>query len=313
MFCSVVSAAIYGVEAVSIRVEADVSDGLPAFSIVGYVGAQVKEAQERVRTALRNTGIRLPPKRITINLSPGSLRKEGTRFDLPIAVAILAAMERIPETSLEQLLFLGELHLDGSIGAVPGVLPSLLLAKESGCRGCVIPRENLREGKAVPDMNTVGVSALPELLEYLRNGRIPEEDPEKEQSTVLERRVDFSEIRGQEAVKRAAVIAASGFHNLILSGPPGSGKSMAAKRIPTIMPPLSEKESLELSGIYSIAGQLPEDSHLMKIRPFRAPHHTISPAALCGGGRIPHPGEITLAHRGVLFLCGYFCYAPKSP
>lgn len=301
MFCSVVSAAIYGVEARPIRVEADVSDGFPGFTIVGYVGAQVKEAQERVRTALRNTGIRLPPKRITINLSPGNLRKEGTRFDLPIAVAILAAMEKIPEETLEGLMILGELHLDGKVGAVPGVLPSLLMAKETGCYGCVVPAQNLYEGQAVKDMQLIGVSSLGDILSFTRNGVVPEvENPQEEECE--ETMVDFSEIRGQKTVKRVAVIAAAGFHNLMLSGPPGAGKSMAAKRIPTILPPLTEKESLELSGIYSIAGKLPRDNQLLKMRPFRAPHHTISPYALCGGGRIPHPGEITLAHRGVLFL-----------
>ncbi|MDO4616547.1 MAG: YifB family Mg chelatase-like AAA ATPase [Lachnospiraceae bacterium] len=303
MFCSVLSAEIYGVETVPVRVEADVSDGFPSFSIVGSVGTQVREAQERVRTALRNTGIRLPPKRITINLSPGNLRKEGTRFDLPIAVAILSAMERIPAASPEGLLFLGELHLDGSIGAVPGVLPSLLLAREAGCSGCVIPASNRFEGRAVPDMQVVGVKNLQELLDYLKAGSLPDwqEETAGEESAYTEK-VDFSQIRGQEAVKRVAVIAASGFHNLMLSGPPGSGKSMAARRIPTILPPLTEKERLEISGIYSIAGRLPKSSPLLHMRPFRSPHHTISPAALCGGGRIPHPGEITLAHRGVLFL-----------
>ncbi len=306
MFCSVVSAAIYGVEAVPIRVEADVSDGFPSFTIVGYVGSQVREAQERVRTALKNIGIRLPPKKITINLSPGDLKKEGTRFDLPIAVAILAAMEKIPPDSLKELLFLGELHLDGGIGGIPGVLPSILLAKEMGCRGCVVPAKNIREGRAVPDMLMVGAGSLEELLLFLRKQVLPETEEETGTAAGEEKNVDFSEIRGQETLKRVAVIAAAGFHNLILSGPPGSGKSMAAKRIPTILPPLTEKESLELSGIYSIAGKLPEDGRLLTRRPFRAPHHTITPSALCGGGRIPHPGEITLAHRGVLFLGGYF-------
>ncbi len=303
MFCSVLSAEIYGVEAVPVRVEADVSDGFPGFSIVGSAGGQVREAQERVRTALRNTGIRLPPKRITINLSPGNLKKDSTRFDLPIAVAILCAMERIPESVLKDILFLGELHLDGSIGTVPGVLPSLLLARETGLRGCVIPFGNLFEGQAVPEMQVIGAESLEKLLGWLKTGVLPESDPHAvPEEAKPEKTVNFSEIRGQQSVKRAAVIAAAGFHNLILSGPPGSGKSMAARRIPTILPPLTEKESLELSGIYSIAGQLQENRPLLKQRPFRAPHHTISPAALCGGGRIPRPGEITLAHRGVLFL-----------
>ncbi|MDO4489579.1 MAG: YifB family Mg chelatase-like AAA ATPase [Lachnospiraceae bacterium] len=303
MFCRCLSAANYGVETVPVYVEADVSDGFPCFTIVGYAGTQVKEAQERVRTALRNIGIRLPPKRITINLFPGNLRKEGTRFDLPIAVAILMAMEKIPVQGLEDFLFLGELHLDGTVGMVPGVLPSLILAKESGCSGCVIPAGNLKEGRIIRDLQVIGVSTLSDFLAFARERVIPPEQEtagkgEKQGETVP----DFSEIRGQEALKRVSVIAAAGFHNLILSGPPGSGKSMAAKRIPTILPPLTEEESMELSGIYSIAGLLPENSGLLTQRPFQAPHHTISPSALCGGGRIPHPGEITLAHRGVLFL-----------
>ncbi len=302
MYCNVLSAAIYGVEALPIRVEADVSDGFPGFTIVGYAGAQVREAQERVRTALRNIGIRLPPKRITINLSPGDLRKEGTRFDLPIAAAILAAVEKVPEASLNNLMFLGELYLDGRIGPVSGVLPSLLLAREQSCRGCIIPMGNLHEGRAVPDMTVVGISTLQELLDYIRQGRMPSQETGSGQEDVPEPEADFAQIHGQNSMKRSAVIAAAGFHNLMLSGPPGAGKSMAAKRIPSILPPLTEEESLELSGIYSIAGQLPEGARLLKRRPFRAPHHTISPSALCGGGRIPHPGEITLAHRGVLFL-----------
>lgn len=303
MFCSVLSAAIYGVEAIPIRVEADVSDGFPSFTIVGYVSAQVREAQERVRTALKNIGIRLPPKRITINLSPGNMRKEGTRFDLPIAVAILAAMEKIPEHTLKGMMLLGELHLDGSVGAAPGVLPSLLMAKEEGAFGCVIPSQNQLEGRAVQDMLVIGVSSLAEIIAFARDGVKPDPAGQQVSEESLSRKIlDFSEIRGQETVKRVSVIAAAGFHNLMLSGPPGSGKSMAARRIPTILPPMTEKESLELSGIYSIAGQLPETGSLLKMRPFRAPHHTITPSALCGGGKIPRPGEITLAHRGVLFL-----------
>ena len=316
MFCSVLSAAISGVEAFSVCVEADVSDGMPVFSIVGSVSHQVREGQDRVRTALRNLGVSLPPKRITVNLAPGDMHKEGSRFDLPIAAAVLSAAGRLPGKALERTMVLGELHLDGRVEKITGILPSVLLAREKGCEACVIPAGNVREGRNVKGIRIIGVRSLRELADYCRDGGLPEkgnsgekdqrgfrsgwEKPRQEQGekgvgehggepgdctsgSFPEYPVDFGDIRGQAAVKRAAVIAAAGFHNLLLSGPPGSGKSMAARRMPTILPPMSREESFEVSKIYSVAGLLSGERPLIRTRPYRAPHYTLTPQALCGG------------------------------
>ncbi len=311
MFCSILSAAICGVEAMPVWVEADVSDGMPMFVMVGHVNSQVREASDRVRTALRNLGVFLPPKRITINLSPGGLRKEGTRFDLPIAAAVLEALGRIPALSLEGTMVLGELHLDGKVEGVTGILPSVIKAREQGCHTCVIPRQNLREGQLIENIRLIGVESLQDLIAYCRGEDLPEAEAghelpagEGRESPVSEGEAltpDFADICGQSSVKRTAMIAAAGFHNLLLCGPPGSGKSMTARRLAGILPPMSREESLEVSQIYSVAGLLPEGI-LIEERPFRSPHYSLSPAALCGGGQFPRPGEITLAHRGVLFL-----------
>ncbi|MDD3278252.1 MAG: ATP-binding protein, partial [Lachnospiraceae bacterium] len=303
MFCSVLSAAIHGVDAVPVQVEADVGEGMPQFVMVGSASIQVKEGQDRVKTALRNTGIILPPKRITVNLVPADIRKEGTRFDLAVAAAVLKAAGRIPAESLLDIMVAGEVRLNGKIQGVSGILPTVLLAREIGCRTCIIPSDNIIEGKVVEGIRVIGIHSLEELICYCCD---PWEDTrdegQKPSAGMPSYTVDFSDIKGQKHVKRAALIAACGFHNLLLSGTPGSGKSMIAQRIPTIMPQLSQEESLELSKIYSVAGLLPAGMPLLKSRPFRSPHHTISPQALAGGGRMPVPGEITLAHRGVLFL-----------
>ena len=302
MFYGVMSAEIAGVEAVPVRVEADLSDGLPFFTVVGCAAARVKEAQDRVKTALKNQGIRLPPKRVVINLAPADLRKESVRFDLPIAAAILAALQRIPPERLREAMVLGELHLDGRVGGVRGILPSVRRARDLGLKLCIVPAENQEEGRLVEGIQVAGVRDIGEFLEFCRRETAELVAKTVRSSNPPDYGVDFADLRGQETVKRAALIAAAGFHNFLMEGPPGTGKSMAARRIPTILPPLTREESLELTQIYSVAGLLPEKNPLMDRRPFRAPHHTLSPQALCGGGRVPRPGEITLAHRGVLFL-----------
>ncbi len=301
MYYSLISSSIAGVDALPVMVEADVGSGMPSFSIVGFVSSQVREAQDRVKTALKNLGVSLPPQRVTINLSPGDVRKDGTRFDLPIAAAVLAALGRIEKSVLKDTMLIGELHLDGRVHSVTGVLPSVILAEKMGCRVCVVPRANRSEAELVEGITIIGIESLEDLLAYCRGEELTVKE-EKSESAEDEYTVDFQDICGQEMVKRAAVITASGFHNLLLSGPPGSGKSMTARRIPTILPPLTQEEELEISKIYSIAGLLNDNMPLRKTRPYRAPHYSVTAAGLCGGGKYPQPREVTLSHRGVLFL-----------
>lgn len=288
-----------------VAVEADVSDGLPGFSMVGYLASEVREAQDRVRTALRNSGYHLQPRKITVNLAPGDIRKFGTGFDLPIAVAVMAAYGYLPQKMLNGIFFAGELSLDGSVQGIRGILGMVMEAKRTGCHACMVPQANAVEAAAVGEIAVYGIRHLRELADHLTGGaklqRTSINIEEKFQKRVSSDGPDFADIHGQKIVKRAAEIAASGMHNLLISGPPGSGKSMTAKCIPSILPLLTLEESLEVSRIHSVAGTLPGEG-ILTSRPFRMPHHTVSASALAGGGVVPHPGEISLAHRGVLYL-----------
>ena len=305
MFSKVKSCAVHGVDGRMIDVEADVNDGLPVFTMVGYLSSSVRESSERVRTALKNSGFHLPPKRITINLSPADMRKDGSGYDLAIATAVLLSLGVTAELPMEQTLVLGELSLDGSIKAIPGVLPMVICAREEGMTSCIVPKENVQEAALVQGISVIGVSSLQETMEYIQGIKEYENTnvrkPAVDTSEYLYD-IDFSDVVGQESIKRGMEIAAAGFHNVLLTGAAGAGKSMLAKRLPTILPQMSFEESLEVTKIYSVGGMLPPEGGLIHRRPFRAPHHTISEYALIGGGRVPTPGEMSFAHYGVLFL-----------
>ena len=304
-FHTVLSASIQGLHVEMVHVEADVSNGLPVFHMVGYLSSEVKEASERVRTAIRNAGIQIPARKVVVNLAPATVRKKGASFDLPIALAVMAALGEIEGEKLERTLVIGELGLDGRVQEVPGILPMLLEARKAGCRACILPIRNAPEGALVDGIRIFGVRHLKEACDYLNGEMALKEEvrqDEKMDGGRAELSVDFGDIQGQEAVKRAAEVAVAGGHNLLMVGPPGSGKSMLAKRIPTILPPPTPEESMEITKIYSVLGMVDKDHPLITGRPVRSVHHTVTKAALIGGGLIPVPGEISLAHEGVLFL-----------
>ena len=304
MFSTVLSATLQGLQVEFIDVEADLSNGLPMFHMVGYLSSEVKEAGERVRTAIRNSGLVLPAKKIVVNLSPADVRKRGTAFDLPIAVAILASLGLVGQERLAKTVFVGELSLDGRVRSVPGILPIALEAKKHGFQACVVSKENESEGRLVEGIEVIGVENLKATCDVLNGWGVTDQ---MEITTVKYPKdhtyeLDYQDIKGQKLAKRAAEVAVAGNHNMLMIGPPGAGKTMIAKRIPTILPPLTKEESMELTKLYSIVGGLNANRPLILERPFREVHHTATKSALIGGGLIPRPGEISLADKGVLFL-----------
>ncbi|MFC5472000.1 YifB family Mg chelatase-like AAA ATPase [Cohnella suwonensis] len=313
MYVKIWSASVFGIEGRLIEVEVDISSGLPQVNVVGLPDSAVRESVERVRSAIQNGGMKFPLDRITINLAPADLRKEGSAFDVAIAAGILCASGQVDPALLADTMFIGELSLNGTVRSVPGVLPMTELARASGIRRVVVPRSSVSEAALIPGIEVFGIGSLAEWINgFLDDADEPSGDSGKQSGSASlrgrnteenESDFDLADVVGQEKGKRALLIAASGMHNLLFVGPPGTGKTMLCRRLPTLMPPLDDDEALSVTKIFSVSGKLGHSgSGLIRRRPFRAPHHSISAAGLIGGGSVPKPGEVTLAHHGILFL-----------